>query len=147
MLAIPEVDGIFLHSHWTDLESVTWTLLGLTPAKRWYRVRLWRTGIPGVHPPSDSGLLSLLILNSMADSSTTAAPMLNPSLGRRWARRQLHAGIGYVSGASIPMKSPSAQGWGLEKAERGCWQSQTSMADSSTTALPILDLSPGHCWA
>jgi len=48
----------------------------------------------------------------MADSSTTAVPILNPSLGRRWARRQLHAGIGYVSGASIPMKSLSTLGGG-----------------------------------
>jgi len=147
MLAILEVDGVFLHNHWTDFESVTWTLFGLTPATRWHRVRLWRTSIHGVRPPSDSGLLSLLILNSMADSSTTAAPILNPSLGRRWTRRQLHAGIGYVSGTSIPMKSLSTLGGGLEKAERGCWQSQNSMADSSTTAPPILDLSLGHCWA
>jgi len=148
MLAIPKADGVFLHNHWTDFESVTWMLLGLTPATRWYRVRLWRTSIHGVRPPCDSGLLSLLILNSMADSSTTAAPILNPSPGRRWARRQLHAGIGYVSGASIPMKSLSTLGGGgLEKAERGCWQSQNSMADSSTTALPILDLLLGHCWA
>jgi len=107
ILAIPEVDGVCLHNHRTDLESVTWTLLGLTPATRWYRVHLWRTSIHRVRPAADIGLLSLLILNSMADSSTTAAPIWDPSPGHRWAQRQLHAGIGYVSGASIPMKSLS----------------------------------------
>jgi len=85
MLAIPEVDGGSLHNHWTDFKSVTWTLLGSTTATRWYKIRLWRTSIYRVRPPSDSGLLSLLILNSMADSSTTASPILNPSPGRLWA--------------------------------------------------------------
>jgi len=42
MLAIPELDGRFLHNCSTDLGSVTWTLLGSTPATRWYKVRLWR---------------------------------------------------------------------------------------------------------
>jgi len=51
--------------------------------------------------PSDSGLLSLLILNSMADSSTTGQPIFNPSPGRHWASRQLHAGMKDVSVASI----------------------------------------------
>jgi len=55
------------------------------------------------HPP-DSGLLSLLILNSMVDSSTTTLPIMNLSPEGRWARCQLHAGIWYVSGASILMK-------------------------------------------
>jgi len=132
MLAIPEVDGVFLHNHTADFGSVTWTLLGPTPATRWYRVRPWRTRIHRVRPASDSGLVSLLILSSMADSSTTATPILNPSLGRRWARRRLHAAIGYVSGASILMKSISSQR-APRKAKRGCWQSQDSMADSSTS--------------
>jgi len=29
----------------------------------------------------------------------------------------------------------------------GCWRSQNLMADSSTTAAPILDLMAGGCWA
>jgi len=28
-----------------------------------------------------------------------------------------------------------------------CWRSQISMADSSTTTAPILDLIAGECWA
>jgi len=34
---------------------------------------------------------------------------------------------------------------GLNRA--GCWQSQTSIADSSTTAAPILDPRMEDCWA
>jgi len=60
--------------------------------------------------PLDCGPLSLPILNSMADSATTAAPILNLSPRRRWARRQLHTGIRSVSGASILMKSLSTLG-------------------------------------
>jgi len=29
----------------------------------------------------------------------------------------------------------------------GCWRSKNSMADSSTTTAPILDLIAGECWA
>jgi len=29
----------------------------------------------------------------------------------------------------------------------GCWRSLNSMADSSTTTAPILNLIAGHCWA
>jgi len=98
------------------------------------------------HPP-DSGLLSLLILNSMAGFSTSAAPIVILSPGRRWARRQLHAGIRYSSVASILMKSLSTLGGGLGKAERGWWRLQGSMADPSTTVQPILGLLPGRHWA
>jgi len=83
----------------------------------------------------------------MVDSSTTSRPILNPSLGRHWAQRQLHAGIKDVAVASILMKSQSTLGGGFGKAERGCWRSQDSMADSSTTAGPIWNLLPGRHWA
>ena len=83
----------------------------------------------------------------MADSSTTARPILNLLPGRHWARRLQHAGIRDVAVASILMKSLHSLAGGPGKAERGCWRSQGSMADSSTTAGPILDLSPGHHWA
>jgi len=75
--------------------TTTHPILNLTPGGFWARRQL-HAGI-GYIPialilmeiahPSDSGLLSLLILNSMADSSTTAESILDPSLGRRWARR------------------------------------------------------------
>jgi len=90
-------------------------ILGLSLGHRWARRQL-HAGIRYVsvalilmeiaHPP-DTGLLSLQILNSMADSSTIVEPILNLLPGRRWARRQLHGGIRYVSGTSILMKSLS----------------------------------------
>jgi len=43
--------------------------------------------------------------NSMTDSSTTTAPILNLIAGDCWARRQLRPGIKDVSVASEPMKS------------------------------------------
>jgi len=104
VLAIPELDVRFLHNRSTDFESVTWASLGSTPATRRYKVRLLRISIHGVRHPSESGLLSLIILNPMADSSTTTLPILNQSLGRHWALRQLHAGMRYVSCALVFMK-------------------------------------------
>jgi len=147
MLAIPGLDGRFLHNRLTDFDSVTWTSLGATPATRRYKVRLWRICIHGVRHPSESGLLSLTILNTMADSSTTAGSVLNPSLGRCWTRRRLHAGIRSVTVRPILMKSLSTLVGGPGKAERRCWRSQDSMADSSTTAEPILIPLLGRHWA
>jgi len=146
MLAIPGLDGRFLHNRLTDFDSVTWTSLGATPATRRYKVRLWRISIHGVRHPSESGLLSLTILNSMADSSTTAESILNPTLGRRWTRRQLHAGIKDVTVGPLLMKSLSTLVGGPGKAERRCWRPQDSMADSSTAGQPIFDPSPGRRW-
>jgi len=76
-------------------------ILILSPGRRWARRQL-HAGIRYVSGasvfieiahPSESGPLSLLILNSMADSSTTAEPILIPLLGRHWAQRQLPTGI------------------------------------------------------
>jgi len=39
----------------------------------------------------------------MADSSTTASPILNPIAGDYWARRQLRCGIGYVLRRQFPI--------------------------------------------
>jgi len=44
-------------------------------------------------------------LNSMADSSTTTGPILDPIAGDCWTRRQLRSGIKDVSVASRLMKS------------------------------------------
>jgi len=38
----------------------------------------------------------------------------------------------------------SGGGGGFGKAERGCWRSQNSMTDSSTTAKPIVNRSLGR---
>ena len=136
--------------------------------------------------------------NSMADSSTTTGPILDPIAGDCWARRQLRSGIKDVSVASRLMKSltllgvvfigklampeldgrflhdrwtnpesdcgrllgstPATQRYKLHPSANfihdvtglngvGCWRSQNSIEDSSTTAGPILDLIAGDCWA
>jgi len=108
------------------------------PATHWYKICLWRTSIHGVHPPSESCLLSLVILNSIADSSTTGQPIFNPSLGRHWTRRQLHARIKDVTVASILME--------IAPLLRVVFENPNTlaildlMADSSTSARPILGL-------
>jgi len=112
------------------------------PATCRYKVRLWRISIHGVRHPSESGLLSLTILNSMAVSSTTAAPTLVLSLGRHWARRQLHAGIRYIPIALIPMEITHPSESGLLSL-----LILNSMADSSATAKPILIPLLGRHWA
>ena len=85
MLAITGLDGTFLHNRFTEFGSVTWASLGPMPATRRYNVCLRPISIHGVHHPSESPLLSLTILNSLAVSSTTAPLILNLSVRRRWA--------------------------------------------------------------
>jgi len=104
MLAIPGLDSRFLHNRFANSRSKDTAPLGSTPATRRYKVRLLRISIHGVRYPYESSLLSLTILSSMADSSTTTQPILNMLLGRHWALRQLHAGIRYVSCASVFME-------------------------------------------
>jgi len=58
--------------------------------------------------------------------------------GGYWVRCQLYTGIGFIPRELLFMK---LQVW------RECWQSQISMADSSTTTTPILDLIAGGFWA
>jgi len=119
VLGIPGLDGRSLDNRLTDFDSVTLMSLGSTPATRRYEVRLWRISIHGVHHSSESGLLSLTILNSMSDSSTTVQPILIPSLERHWAQRQLHAGIKRVLRCQFSMElyGPGGgkrvgEGWG-----------------------------------
>jgi len=107
-----------------------------------YKVRLWRISIHAVRHPSESGLLSPTILNSIAVSSTTAQPILYLSPGRHWAQRQLHAGIRYVSGASVFIEIAHSSESGLLSL-----LILNSMADSSTTAEPILIPLLGRHWA
>jgi len=101
MLAIPELDSRFLHNRLANSRSKGTATLGSTPPTPRYKVHLLRIGINRVRHPSETAHLSLTILGSMSVSSTTAPPVLNLALGRRWPGRQLHAGIWYVSGASV----------------------------------------------
>jgi len=66
----------------------------MTPAPRRYKVRLCRIKTHKSANPSESGLWTKVMENSMTDSSTTAWPMLDLIAGDRWPRRQLHNDIG-----------------------------------------------------
>jgi len=112
VLAIPELDVRYLHNRLANSRSKDMASLGSMPATRRYKVHLLRISIHGVRHPSKSSPLSLTILNSMADPSTADRPILNLSPGHHWARRQLHAGIRYVSGVSVFMEiaHPSESG-------------------------------------
>ena len=78
----------------------------------------------------------------MADSSTTVLGIPILIAGGCWARRQLHAGIRYVSVASkLRISLASVKGRHSTLAEF------YSMADSSTTVLGIPIPIAGGCWA
>jgi len=83
-------------------ESDMWMFLGSMPAIQRYKIHPQRdiihevTGLNGVGWRSQT---------SMADSSTTTAPILNLIAGECWARRQLRSGIKDVSVASKLRKS------------------------------------------
>jgi len=105
-LAIPELDGRFLHDQLADPEPDCGRLLDSMPATQWYRVHPCRIG---THEIADLWGLSLHVpwrsQTSMADSSTAAGPILGLIAGDCWARRQLRSGIKDVSVASKLMIS------------------------------------------
>ena len=83
--------------------------------------------------------------NSMADSSTTAAPILNLSLGRPWAGCQPLDGIRYVTVASILMEiAPLLT---VVFRNPNSHAILNSMPDPSTTSQPIFNPLPGRHWA
>jgi len=103
MQAIPELDGRFLHDRWTNPDSDCGRLLGPTPATQRYRFHpsaIFIHDVTGLN-----GVGCWRSQNSMADSSTTTAPILDLIAGYRWARRQLRSGIKDVSVASELRKS------------------------------------------
>jgi len=81
--------------------------------------------------------------DSMADSSTTAGPILDLITGGCWARRQLRSGIRYVSIASKLKISLSAVE-GVLGIKLAIFY---STADYSTTGGRILILCAGDYWA
>jgi len=103
ILTIPELDGRFLHDHWTNHGSDCEVLLSSTPASQSYKIH-----------PSANCIYEVTRLNiekcwqsqnSMADFSTATALMLDLITGGSWARRKLHIGIGYIIVTSVLMKS------------------------------------------
>jgi len=81
--------------------------------------------------------------DSIADSSTTARPILDVIAGGCWARRQLRGGIRYVSIASRLKKSLSSVE-GVLGIKLAIFY---STEDYSTTGGRILILFAGDCWA
>jgi len=91
------------HSQTINPESDTWRFLDSMPAIHRYKIHPQRDIIHEV--PGLNGVGCWRSQNSMADSSTTSAPILNPIAGDGWARCQLRSGIKDVSVASELRKS------------------------------------------
>ena len=93
LLKVHELDGRSLHNRWADSGSDCGRLLGLMPATRWYKVRLCRIRTHGSTSPSESGLCTKVMKNSIADSSTCASPILDLIVGDCRPQRRLHNDI------------------------------------------------------
>jgi len=84
-------------------ESNTWRFRDSMPASQRYKIHPHRDIIYEV--PGLNGVGCWRSQNSMADSSTTTAPILDLIAEGYWARHQLHSGIKNVSVASKLKKS------------------------------------------
>ena len=89
--------------------------------------------------------IKLLIFYSTADYSTADGWILNLFPGESRVQCPLPNGIRYVSVASELRRSLTLVRV-VFTMQVAC-RSQNSMADSSTTTAPILDLVAGDCWA
>jgi len=90
-LAIPELDGRFLHDRWANPESDCGRLLGSTPATQRYRIHPSAICIHDVTGLNEMGCWRSQ--NSMADSSMTVGPILIRIAGGCQARCRLRDGI------------------------------------------------------
>jgi len=91
------------YSQTINPESDMWRFLGSMPAIQRYKIHPQRDIIHEV--TGLNGVGCWRSQNSIADSSTTTAPILNLIAGECWARRQLRSGIKDVSVASKLRKS------------------------------------------
>jgi len=153
MLAIPELDGRFLHTWLADSRSKGTASLVSAPAIRRYKVRLYRINTHEVTIYSAGGLgkgegvvlaipeLDVRFLhNRLSDSRSEDRTSLDPAPAtRRYKEHHCH-----INTHEIAIYSG---GGGSGQAKRGCWRSQNSIADSSTTAWPIPDLKTQRRWA
>jgi len=144
MLAIPALDGRFLHTWLADSRSKSTASLGSAPAIRGYKVRLYRikthevTIYPagGLGKAEGVGLASpdvdvRFLHNRVSDSRSEGRTSLDPAPATRWDKERYCR----INTHEIAIYS---QGGGPGQAKRGCWRSQNSMAGSSTTCKPIL---------
>ena len=145
MRAIPEPNGRFLHPWWPDCRSNGMPSLVSAPAIRRYKVRLYRINTQEVTIYSAGGLgkaegvvlaipeLKVRFLhNRLSDSRSECRTSLDPAPAIR-RNKERHA---HINTHEIAIYS----GGGPGQAKTGCWRSQNSIADSSTTARPIPDL-------
>ena len=112
--------------------------MGLTPATRWYKVRICRIKTHGSASRSEIGLWTKLVESSIADNSTTGAPTLDLIAGDCWLQYQLYNDLRSFPPRTLLMKLPCRM---------VCWRSQNPMADISTTTGPIVDPIADGCWA
>jgi len=139
------------HSQTINPESDSWRFLGSMPAIQRYKIHPQRDIIHEV--TGLNGVGCCRSQNSMAVSSTTAAPILNLIAGDYWAGRQLRNGIRYVPVTSKPMKSlSSVQGVsdikpvfskvrGPRRARRGDCQEPWTRLDGKMRSTPVLETS------
>ena len=100
---LPATAATLHYSQTMNPESDTWRFLASMPAIQWYNIHPQRDIIHEVTGLNVVGCWRSL--NSIADSSTTTAPILNLVAGDCWARCQLRSGIKDVSVASKLRKS------------------------------------------
>ena len=86
------------HSQTINPESDTWRFLGSMPAIQRYKIHPQRDNVHEV--TGLNGVGCSRYQSSMADPSTTTAPILDLIAGGYWARHQLHSGIKYICVAS-----------------------------------------------
>ena len=92
-LKVHELDGRFRTNRSADSGSDCRRLLGMAPAAWWYKVHFGRIKAHGSAGPSEICLWTNVMEGSIADSSTTASPILDLIAGGCWPRRQPHNGI------------------------------------------------------
>jgi len=141
-LAIPELDGRFLHNHYSDPGSDCRRLLGSTPATQWYKVHpcLIKTHEIAVFCAGSIRYIPSYILldgryphSWSPDCDSVCGRLLGLTSALQWYEVRLC----YIK--THESANPS---------ESDLWTKvmENSMTDSSTTSFLILDLIMGVCW-
>jgi len=132
-----------------DSSTTTAPILDPIAGDRWARRQL-RSGIRDVSVASKP-MKSLTLLGVIFIGIQTIPELDGRFLHDRWTNPELDSGrlLGSTPATQRYRIHPSAtfihDVTGLNGV--GCWPSQNYMEDSSTTAVPILDLIEGECWA
>jgi len=142
-LAIPELDGRFLHNHCSDPGSNCGRSLGSMPATQWYKVRPCRIKTHEIavfcagYIRYQAGDI-LLDGRYLQSRSTDFDSVYGKLLGLTPASQRYKVRLCRIEGHESANHS-----------ESGLWTKvmESSMTDSSTTSCPILDLIAGDCWA